>query len=77
MKEDFQKTIEIAEKSINIQMAIKKEKPKLNINTDLAKPYAHLGYAHYNTGEQEKAIEYLEKSINLDPNYHRALLIFS
>ncbi|MHA1467568.1 MAG: tetratricopeptide repeat protein, partial [Promethearchaeota archaeon] len=74
MKEDFQKTIEIAEESINIQMAMKKEKPKLNINTELAKPYAHLGYALYNTGEREQAIEYLEKSINLDPNYHRALL---
>jgi len=74
MKEDFQKTIEIAEKSINIQMAMKKEKPQLNINTGLAKPYAHLGFALYNTGEHEKAIEYLEKSINLDPNYHRAPL---
>ena len=74
MKEDFQKTIELAEKSITIQMAIKKEKPKLNINTDLAKPYAHLGYALYNTGEREKAIKHIEKSINLDSNYHRAPL---
>lgn len=60
--------------SITIQMAIKKEKPTLNINVDLAKPYAHLGFALFKTGEREKAIKHIEKSINLDPNYHRAPL---
>jgi len=74
MKEDFQKTIEIAEKSIDLQMAIKSGKQTLNLNIELAKPYAHLGYALFKTGEPEKAIKHIEKAINLDPNYHRAPL---
>jgi tetratricopeptide (TPR) repeat protein len=59
---------------MNQLIAAKNEKNILEINKNLAKPYAHLGYALFKTGEGEKAIEAIKKSINLDPNYFRAPL---
>ena len=74
MKEDFQKAIEIANDAINCIKTVKKEKQTEDNSIELAKPYAHLGYALFKTGESEKAIQYIEKSITFDPNYHRAPL---
>ena len=62
-------TLNFHVKKKNFDKALRAGQNALNIDSNDATAWAHLGAAYYGKGELERAKEILKKSINLNPNY--------